>query len=106
MIKALYRRSGLGVKDYAEAVMYSTPQVSNIINDKEPGSLKALLACLAHAKIDIQECLDLPEQHAETKDEKQLVRTFRALETSRKKTLLDVATAMLVEQPRRRKELR
>ncbi len=65
IIKDLRSRSGLGVREYAEAVGLSTTHMSNILNDTQPGSLKSLLACLRYANIDIQECIELPESREE-----------------------------------------
>ena len=89
------------VKDYAEAIGYSTPQLSNIINDNEPGSLKALLAALRHAEIDIQECLDLPEPQTATTEERRAVRAFRNLSPERRRVALQVLEAMLPSRRRK-----
>ena len=104
LVRELYRRSEMQVKDYAEAIGYSTPQLSNIINDNEPGSLKALQACLRHASLDIQDCLDLPESQNVTADERRVMRAFRNLSQERRKLALAVLEELL--PVRRRKQRR
>lgn len=92
----------MGVAEYAAAVGYSPPQISNILNDKQPGSIKAVEACARHAGLTIFDCLALPDESPETRDEKKLVRLFRALSDGRRVLALDVLAAM-GEGPRRNK---
>lgn len=72
LIKGLWKKSELGVKEYAEAVSYSTTHISQILNDTQPGSLKALIACLKYAGIDIQDCLSLPDAEGKMTIEEQI----------------------------------
>ncbi len=79
LIKELWKRSGLSVKDYAEQLNYSTAHVSHVLNDAQPGGLKMLLACLDHAGLDIQDCLFLPDPDASVTAHKRHASSARQL---------------------------
>lgn len=68
-IKELWRRSGLGVEQYAAHVRYSKTHISNVLNDKQPGTLKMLLLCLSAEGIDVQECICLPSDPANSSED-------------------------------------
>jgi len=69
LIKALFDRSGLKVKDYAERIGWSTTQMSNVLNDVEAGSFKMLRDCLDQAGKKLEDCLTLPGDQAEKETE-------------------------------------
>lgn len=102
MIRELHRKSGKSVKDYAEAIGYSTAQISNILNDNQKGTLKALLACLKHAEMDIQECLQMPEEDAAARVEIEARRLFRLLDEKQREAVLGLLRSVVPTGPSRR----
>lgn len=78
LIKQLYRKSGLRINEYAEAIGYSVVQVSNVLNDKQPGSHKMLEAALMFAGITIED-LAIPSSDGIAREERELLRLFRLL---------------------------
>lgn len=102
IVKDFYRKSGLGVKDYAEAIGYSTTQLSNILNDSQPGSMKAVQACLRHAHLGIEDLLCPPDEPADSVEEKRLLRAFRTLNAERRALVLGVI-GMIADAQRQRK---
>lgn len=104
MVKEFYRRSGLGVAEYAEKIEYSTPQLSNILNDKEPGSWKTVQACMRVAGLGIEDVLTPPDESPDTRDEKKLIRLFRGLTEQRRKAVLLILDGVAERRPRPRRE--
>lgn len=110
LITELHRRSGMTITDYADAVGISKTHMSNVLNDGQPGSLKIVLACLRHAKIDVQECLELPmpDGDSETKDQRKAARIINALNAKNRALALDLLETLKVgqaaQQLRKRKQ--
>lgn len=102
LIKALYGRSGMSIKDYAESIRHTTAHISNILNGHQPGSWKVVEACLRHAKLSPEDVLTLPEEPA-TKAEKELLRLYRSLSESGRATIVLVATEIAAAAPVARK---
>ena len=106
IIKELWKRSGLSVNDYADTVKYSRTHISTILNDKQPGSWKALEACLRHAGIDVQDCLAMPAKEPSAKEEKEALRLFQSLTGSKRDHALEYLRIVSGRQPATRKQRR
>lgn len=79
LIKALWRKSGLGVQEYADAIELSKTHLSNILNDQQSGTFKVVRQCLDHADIKIEDCLSLPDENPATREEEEALRLFKTL---------------------------
>lgn len=79
LIKELHRRSGLGVKEYAEATSISVGQMSNVLNENRAGSYALALRCLEYAGFSIEDCLILPDGEPASRQEQDVIRLFRSL---------------------------
>jgi hypothetical protein len=97
MIQELQRRSGLGVKEYAEAVDITPAHMSNILNNAQPGSRKILESALRHADMTL-ESLCLPEPDPDTQQEKKLLGLFRALSSVRRELALGLVRELFVAE--------
>lgn len=53
LIRQLFDASGLGVKEYADHIGWSVTQLSNVLNENEPGSLKMLRDALQADHLDV-----------------------------------------------------
>jgi len=96
IVKELHSRSGLGVKEYAEAVNLSVATISNIINGKK-ATMKAVDACLRYAQLEDR--LELPDDESgEEIEERKLLRSYRKLNDERRKIVLGVAVGLLEAQ--------
>ena len=84
LITELFRRSGLQINEYAEAIGISTTHLSTILNGHQDGSRKILEACLANTGMNLGD-LQLPEPDAETQEEKDVLRLYRRLSDERRK---------------------
>ena len=93
-IKELFRRSGLSVSEYAEAIDFHVNSISLVLNDKQPGSRKMLEAALDHAGMTLED-LELPEADASTDQEKALLRYFRRLNEENRNSILSLLKGWL-----------
>src|SRR3990167_8659515 len=94
LIKWLWRKSGLGVQEYAEKIDFSRGHISNIINDQQPGSLKALQACLRHANIGIEDCLSPPPTSTAEKEEGKVLTSLRSLSDGNRELALKLIASL------------
>lgn len=101
LIQELFRRSGMGVNEWADAISISRAHVSHIINGKHRGSHKILEAALRHAGCAISD-LRLPEPDPQTNDEKDVVRWFRQLTGDRRAAALGMLKSLAWAEKQKR----
>lgn len=99
LITAIFRRSGLSIKEFAKRAQWSAAHVSHVINGDAPGSLKMLEDCLSVKAGDlsgnIEDYLMLPPLKETEKLEKELLKIYRALSPQHRSDLLYVARSYL-----------
>ena len=98
LIKQLYRKSHLQVNEYADAIGYSTVQVSNVLNDKQPGSHKMLQAALEFAGISIDDLAIPGDDGAMANQERELLRLFRLLSDEQRTLALQLCRALCLSE--------
>ena len=106
LIRELWRQSGKDKTAYADAVGYSRPQMTDILNERQPGSMKALRACLTHAKLTLFDCLAVPAKEPSAKEEKEALRLFQSLTGSKRDHALEYLRIVSGRQPATRKQRR
>jgi transcriptional regulator with XRE-family HTH domain len=107
IVKHLFKKSGLGVAEYAEQVGYSTTRISNLLNDSPNAQNveKIAKACIKNAGQKMEDYLCFPEK-MDSADERSALHQYKALSSENRKVALKVLSGLTSQQDLEEKKLR